>query len=200
MKDYKAMQGESAESILKKGFDNAVRSIALMTGLNVSYELLVSRVIEKDYLTLINDKDGDFTLLRTDLIGEIGGTSFFILDQRERDFFSYHRKTHNRQMNEAFIKEMDNIISAGMISRIASHLNCKVFGDVPNLSCTSEEELSNAIRVTIDQFDQCYLSGAKIIITEDPSVIPLFLWVLGDQFVRRAEIKGYSVIDELGCK
>ncbi|MCU0433076.1 MAG: hypothetical protein MUC87_06450 [Bacteroidia bacterium] len=133
----------------------------------------------------VNDKE-DVCLLITHVKGELPGTCCLV--------FSYSEAGHlyqtalpaalagNAEMQDAILLEMDNIISASVVTEFANRMNVKIYGDVPQLQRMSGEALRGFLRNQIYR-DTFAINFKSSFITQEMNFTPEFIWFFDQQFV-----------------
>ena len=177
------------ESLIQTGYDHAASSFAAMVGQKVQIK---SESIEmfsdpKEVMKIISDKE-HHTIVLTELIGELHGESYLIFNE-------YEKKTIYELCMQAFsvgagsslddvaiLKEVDNILSAAVITQFSNRLKIRIFGDVPKLFTHD-----NILRENLfDKHDDCFiLSNAHFAFDDHVELSPKFLWKLDDDFLHR---------------
>lgn len=132
----------------------------------------------------------DLFVLTTELRGEFTGICFLVLRKEEADALAHIsfneslRKDQEKyeKMKEALLLEVDNIISATVVTQFANILDYHVFGDVPKLAKLDKEELSLLInsKLTSDRILLFCTTGFK---SHSSSFRPEFFWILDSEFV-----------------
>lgn len=121
-------------------------------------------------------------VLTTELFGDMAGKSFWILNEESYQVMMQKVKAHQSQIHiqKEFVKELDNIISAAVISCLADQLNLNVYGDIPQLSEDSGEILPDHIVQNFGSWGtaEFYVSAVWLSVENTPKAKSLFLWVL----------------------
>lgn len=158
------MDTQSREKFLihamNSGFERAAASFSKL--INKTVRITNSHYIiahDGTDLSCISEEAGDLYILVTQIIGDIPGKSFLVFNQEESKeiFATLNMSSKNHELNEAFLLEIDNIISASVISNLSNALNIEIYGDVPKL-----------LKVHSSEFQKVMLEEAK---HEEPSAI-----------------------------
>jgi hypothetical protein len=74
-------------------------------------------------------------VITTEVFGELKGKSYLFMNYNdvEKIFDILKKDSHYQNFQFEFLKEMDNILSAAVITIIANELNIQIYGDVPTL-------------------------------------------------------------------
>ena len=121
-------------------------------------------------------------LLTTDIFGDFEGKSYLLLSRNEFDVVTRtipEKGNSLIDLKEEFIKEMDNILSASVISRLADNLNQRVYGDVPVLVGWVAGKIGDIIYDDFEsQTEEVYISVATFEFEGIETLKPLFIWVI----------------------
>lgn len=178
--------------VMSKGFERAADSFSKLVGQHVRITNSTSVLVRHgEDFTCLSEESGDLTVLTTQLIGDLSGKSFLIFSEEEtNEIFKVVGSPHNKTLREAFLLEIDNIISASVISDLSNALNIEIYGDVPQIYQLHSNEL------------QEFLAADLTSHSEDPSSMILcnttFRFDHGDQihpqFIWRISSKVFDVI------
>lgn len=128
-------------------------------------------------------------LLTTHIKGDIKGKAYLVLNEMEVEKIidanlpeSIKNDPIERvKMTDAFLLEIDNIITASVVTQFANILSCKIYGDVPSLNVME----SNAINEFLsndhsNDLNRIYFNSRFK--TENVDINPEFIWLLDDTF------------------
>src|SRR4051812_21706168 len=121
--------------VMNNGFDRAAASFSQLIKRPVkiinSQSILVRH---DDDFSYISEETGELNILVTQVIGEFSGKSFLIFNTNEsQEIFRTLNSAHNNQtLNEAFLLEIDNIMSASVIAELSDAFGLEIYGDVPH--------------------------------------------------------------------
>ena len=147
----------------------------------------------------------DITLLTTELKGELRGNCFLIFEQQEVEELlnvalpkSILEKPEMKlEMGEAILKELDNIVSASMITQLSNLLDCQVYGDVPQLDIVKADQLQSVI-LDKSKFEYlfCFKTEFRV---QNLELKPSFIWGLDARFldgIKNIAKNGRELIDK----
>ncbi|WP_333818757.1 hypothetical protein [Ohtaekwangia sp.] len=175
-----------AKSAFEKGFVHAVSSFTQFANIPVDYKIVhegVHTVEDDDVKGLCNLKaDKSNLLVTTEIIGNVFGKSYLLMTNQEFEILSggiYGKDASVLTIREEFIKELDNILSASVITKLANELGLKIYGNVPVMVRPFASELASVI---FDDFAED-VSGVYVIaihfkILSYPELKPCFVWVV----------------------
>ena len=136
----------------------------------------------------------DTTLLLTDILGEAGGRSYLILSEPERlaiqaaclpptDDIEQHTR-----LGEALLKEIDNILSAAVITKLSEALGLHIYGGVPRLLTLSPDSLRKNLQEDFSANEGDTLTvNARFVFKGNLDLQPRFLWKLSSGFWQHGE-------------
>lgn len=168
------------------GFANAARSLSQITKLEVTYSGFHSEICQITDRYLVHDtyqlyNEGSRVLLTTEIFGDLTGKSYLLLSAHDKELLTHSIPGTSSSVNlkEEFLKELDNIISAAVITKISNELNKKMFGDIPVLVGETKSHLEDMVNDDfLEQSEELFISAAYFSFEKQPDVRPLFLWVL----------------------
>ncbi|MDN4165910.1 hypothetical protein QWY31_10375 [Cytophagales bacterium LB-30] len=127
------------KDIVEAGFKKAATAFSSLAKREVSIDSVSLKYLENphqlDHLLPIADS---LVLLTTDMIGELKGKSYLVLSGEESEKViqacSPMKLAHQEvELGDALLLELDNILSASVITEISNRLNLKIYGDIPSL-------------------------------------------------------------------
>lgn len=191
-----------AEDLLKAGYTHAAQSLATLLNQPVAVELISFALSEIGTIDAIYYPEGTATLIQTDIIGEVGGRSYLLLSEAEcialRDRCLPAKGTAPRRagLDEALLKEIDNILSAAMITKFSEVLALRIFGGVPHLFTLSAAAAKKKVKADLAcPADGGHLvTSARFLLEDAPSVQPQFFWQLPSDFLQKLEEYTNSVL------
>ncbi len=122
--------------VMNSGFERAAASFSRLINRSVKIVNGQSILIHHDRdFSYISEEQGDLHILVTQIIGDISGKSFLIFnrDESQEIFKILNLSVSNDALHEAFLLELDNIISASVIAELSNSLDLEIYGDVPQL-------------------------------------------------------------------
>ena len=178
------------QDLLDTGYAHAARAFSCLVKQQVSFQTISFGIFQIGATVPLNDQGKCLTLVLTDVLGELDGRSYLVLTEAEcvaiqeaclPAMGDSHRQT---AMDEALLKEIDNILSAAMITKLSEALDVHIYGGVPQLFILSPEASREKIREGLfpaDQGSQLVVS-AQFLFEHSPSVQPQLLWKLPAAF------------------
>jgi chemotaxis protein CheY-P-specific phosphatase CheC len=178
-----------AQQIFLKGYEKACQSFSGLADEEVSiknFELFFGEA--PDLLKKIV-KTKNPSILITDIIGEAKGKSYLVFGEKDAkavtDLLIKKMKSleSNPEFAEIILKEVDNMVSAAVITEFSNQLDLKIYGDVPKLVNPEEANkvwLQDEIDLNEDLF--AVLSSANFSFENNIKICPYFIWILDKQF------------------
>jgi chemotaxis protein CheY-P-specific phosphatase CheC len=182
-----------ARQIIDAGYQNAAKSFSLVTRQNIEIEIAEIEVTQSEphYQSLLKSGE-DITMLTTKIIGEVSGKSFLLLNEEERQAIyraclgPQKDEAQRKVMEEAILKEIDNIISATVITQFSNALGFSIYGGVPELTHLKAEQIDTLIAQDLSQASDCLFTiNTRFRFENNTALQPHFFWILSSQFLER---------------
>lgn len=180
------------------GFSNAARSLGQLSKYRVFYNNFHSGNCRLDTTYLVHDayqryNEGSRVLLTTEIIGDLTGKSYLFFSPYEFDLLTEgipQGSDSSVNLKEEFLKEMDNILSAAVITKISNELKGRIFGDVPVLVGKTQSRLEDIINDDFSEHtEELYINSIFFSFEKQPAIQPLFLWVINHSNVEAGALK-----------
>jgi chemotaxis protein CheY-P-specific phosphatase CheC len=139
-----------------------------------------------------NTKKGSkLHLIKTELKGQLTGSCFLVLSDEEVNKINESclpaellsdLSEDGESMKMAFLKEIDNMVAAAVVTEFSNILDLELFGDVPHAYLLDESDVmeylasESVVYKTIIHF-KAHFHGKELGISPD------FIWMFSDQFV-----------------
>jgi len=184
------MDSRSQENFLihtmNNGFDKAAASFSQLISCPVKISSTQSILLhDKNDFSYMAEETGDLYILITQVIGTISGKSFLILNQEESEeiFRAIATSISNQLLREAFLLEIDNIISASVIAQLSNKFSIEIYGDVPRLHKVSAKKIQDFLSQEMISSDTSNVIFSNITFQFDQKekVRPQFIWMLSDR-------------------
>lgn len=166
--------------IINRGYIHAANSFSTMIGQKVSIETTeIELCITYDYLKDNSDHIKNLTVLQTDIIGQLQGSSYLIFNEDEKVAVSNMSAAaygSNAKLEDAIILlEIDNILSAAVITELSNSLKLKIYGDVPKIF--SLDDIKDLHTTIDDGSNDFYIQAhANFVFENHPTISPIFVW------------------------
>jgi chemotaxis protein CheY-P-specific phosphatase CheC len=144
-------------------------------------------------------------LLLTDIIGELKGVCCLIFSEEEADKLRQTALppeiTSNpeimSEMSDGILLEVDNIISASVITQFSNILKHKIYGSVPIIKKLNNEQLNQYIKGKLEE-DMFIINFNTHFVSSHLNFSPQFLWLFDNSFSE--SIRNYSANIENSIK
>ncbi len=181
---------EAATNLISGGLTMAKTSMEqiLQSPINLKK---IDYVLNKDDAPLYFSKKGKMHLIKTELKGQLTGSCFLIFSEGEVNKINeaclpkeiLTGDTEEVElMKMAFLKEIDNMVAAAVVTEFSNILNLELFGDVPYAYLLEESEVSEYLAAESKIFKSIIHFKANFH-GEELDIAPDFIWMFSDQFV-----------------
>lgn len=138
-------------------------------------------------------KDGKLHMIKTELKGQLTGSCFLIFSSAEVD--KIHQaclpeevftddSEEGQMMKTAFLKEMDNMVAAAVVTEISNILDLELFGDVPSAYLMDAEEV-NGYLTDESQVYRSVIHFKALFHGKELDISPDFVWMFSEKFVAK---------------
>lgn len=140
-------------------------------------------------------EDGETVhVIKTGLLGQLKGMSYLIFS--ENDVTQVCRKClpenilddptpQNQMMITGFLSEVDNMLSAAVVTKFADILNMEIYGGVPNVELSKAGELMEYLESELTT--GAFLHFQVAFHGPEMEISPDFFWILPEKFVHQLE-------------
>jgi chemotaxis protein CheY-P-specific phosphatase CheC len=180
--------------VMNAGFSKAATSFSRFVNREIKIINSQSIVIRHDDdFSCISEEQGDLYVLITQIIGDITGKSFLIFNEEEsKEIFGLMgTSVDNIALREGFLMEIDNIISASVISEISNQLELDVYGDVPRLSKIHARDLQEFLigKTIANEPSSMILTNTTFLLDSKEKVHPQFIWKINSKIFEMISAK-----------
>jgi len=181
----------------ESGYTNAASSLSKMAKDKIYYNNfhLGFFKLESDFLKehVSYNRNGGNLLLTTEIFGDITGKSYLFLSDKEFDVLTAdvpESKDPKVNFKEEFSKEVDNILSASVITRLSNELKVKMYGDIPILVGRVNGKIEDIINEDFkEQSEEIYINSILFSFENQPIINPIFIWVVNSNALKALESK-----------
>jgi chemotaxis protein CheY-P-specific phosphatase CheC len=168
----------------ESGYTNASLSLSQMIrrkGAAINFDMgsvrLGANFLEAEEYKKFN---GSYLLLTTEIFGEVIGKNYLFLSKKDVEIFTSAMPSSNdNELTEEFIKELDNILSAAVITKLSNALNKRMYGNVPQLIGTVNCHIDDLINDDFsEEMEEVYINSIYFTFEDGTDAHPLFVWVL----------------------
>ena len=184
--ESKSSMTGSLKSAFESGFSNAASSLSRMINDKVCFKNYYSdfHTLESDQFSSIDltNHNGSSVLITTEIFGDITGKSYLLISEKEFDLLTHGIPKGTDPtvcLKEEFTKELDNILSASVITRLSNELSRKMYGDIPILVGKVSGSIVDIIYDDFsEQTEMVYVNSIYFDFEKQPGVNPVFIWVV----------------------
>lgn len=137
--------------------------------------------------TSMNTEDAH-VLITTEVFGDVSGKSYLLLDQHEFEILTSgvsSGKNSPTDIRIEFIKELDNILSAAVITKLSDHLGLAMYGNIPQWIGPLESSIVDLIHKDFnEETARAYISSAYFSFDTYPKIHPFFIWVMDGKIMQ----------------
>lgn len=138
-----------------------------------------------------NSANQSVHVIRTNLIGELKGTSHLIFSEDEvtkvlRACLPANivesNSPESKMMKMGFLTEMDNMMAAAVITEFSNFLGLEIYGHVPSLEVVKGSEINAFVEKEVGEFD-AIVHFKAIFHGQELDISPDFIWIFQEEFV-----------------
>lgn len=184
---------DAAKELINIGLAKAADSMSFFVKGQIMLKGLDFAIKELTTIEKLSQKQGEFIhVLATELKGDMTGSCFLILDDTDVKTLMKEGLSPSVQddpikakaMGIAFLTELDNIITAAVVTQFADMLDMKLHGYVPTYHKYKQDELEESLRNKI-KLDNYLLYFKVNLIVSHGALSPEFVWTLDQNFVNK---------------
>ena len=179
-----------ATKLIFDGLSMAKSSMEMILQSPISIEKIdyVSAELDMDRF---GGPDQDVHLIKTELLGELKGTSHLIFSEREvaklydaclLEKIVKDTSKESMIMKLGFLTEIDNMVSAAVITEFSNFLNMEIYGNVPSLKVMKATELNDFIVNDSSEFESI-IHFKAVFQGKELDISPDFIWVFHNKFI-----------------
>lgn len=167
---------------MESGCRHAAGTFGQFSRTQADYVIRTLHAFDSDELKQICSlkPENDLMIIITDIMGDVGGRTYLVLNRKEWDALSAKGIAGNMKdsaaFREAFMMELDNIISAAFISKIADAFALKIYGAAPGLISGIGMD---HFQEELNRNREHYLTVTELSF-HDSDIRPLFICAMGD--------------------
>ncbi len=188
---YSDIEFDIAKEIINVGLGKAADSVAFFTHDKVIIRGLDFKVEDLENINNVSNKNENETLyvLSTEILGELKGICYLIFSESEVNKLLKvclpesirNNQANLKEMGEAILLEMDNIIVASVITQFSNFFKYKMHGDIPRLSITISKGFEQIVR-SANRCGNYLLYFKSEFFTLGLNITPEFIWLLDDKY------------------
>ncbi|MDQ3110321.1 MAG: hypothetical protein M3R17_10540 [Bacteroidota bacterium] len=190
MEDLNENELAAAREIITTGLKKAAESLSFFMKEKITIDNLdYYKNQEGPSWELLPKEDPNIHLLLTEIVGDLKGICCFIFSEKEANLLRNAALpaeiTENQdlmvEMSDAIMLEVDNIITASVITQFANILKHKIHGGVPQLKKMTFDQLNKFVKSDKNK-DLFSINFKTHFSTSKGNFNPEFLWLLDKRF------------------
>ncbi len=201
MKDLTPQEIDVARKIISAGLVKSAESLSFFMNETISLkDFDAEKNLDNPPLELGKKDESNIHLLTTKVIGEMKGICCLIFSEQEANHLRsaalppeiLNSPEMMAEMSDGIMLEVDNIISASVITQFSNLLKVKIHGGVPDLKKVSFEEMEDYISREVN--NELYLISFKTSFESSKAQFnPEFVWLFDNTFIDN--IKKYAALE-----
>jgi len=198
METFNQKEMQAARNIISAGLVKAAESLSFFMNETITLnEFDKEESLSVNAIEIEKKNQSNIHLMITKVIGELNGVCCLIFSEEEADQLRntalppevLNSPEMMAEMSDGIMLEVDNIISASVITQFSNLLKVKIYGGVPALRKVDSTELEKYLQEEIN--NEMYLVSFKTKFkSSHVSFAPEFIWLFDNTFVE--SIKNYS--------
>ncbi len=191
MKNLTSQEIDVAKTIISAGLVKSAESLSFFMNETITLkDFDAEKHLDNPPLELSKKDENNIHLLTTKVIGEMKGICCLIFSEEEADHLRQAALPQEildspemmEEMSDGIMLEVDNIISASVITQFSNLLKVKIHGGVPSLKKVTSKEMEEFITGEVDQ--ELYLISFKTSFESSKANFnPEFVWLFDNTFI-----------------
>ena len=191
LKNLTSQEIDVARTIISAGLVKSAESLSFFMNETITLkDFDAEKYLDNPTLELSKKDENNIHLLTTKVIGEMKGICCLIFSEEEADHLRQAALPQEildspemmEEMSDGIMLEVDNIISASVITQFSNLLKVKIHGGVPSLKKVTSKEMEEFITGEVDQ--ELYLISFKTSFESSKANFnPEFVWLFDNTFI-----------------
>ncbi len=186
----------TAKNIFQSGLNRASEALVVITGQSVQLQAIKLQATQgANAQAVLPQFTEQVQVLSTQLKGQLQGNSYMFITQQQSVKLKQMLAHINgfEQQGFEFLKEIDNMLAAAIISVIANKLSVAIYGDVPHHHCLQGNELHHwwANKQTIENCppsqEVLLVVTSSLQVGQNETIDFFFVWCLQQQALQYFE-------------
>ena len=181
---------KAAADLINGGLDKAKQSMEMILQSPISLSKIDYNEAEHDVPQFLDSTDDETHLLKTELKGQLKGSCYLIFTKEEVKKITAaclpatldEESEMNKMMKMEFLKEVDNMVAAAVVTQFANILGLEIYGDVPGLHIMKAKDVPKYLESESTEFDSIIHFKANFIGAE-LEINPDFVWIFNEKFL-----------------
>jgi chemotaxis protein CheY-P-specific phosphatase CheC len=185
------IQRSITQELITLALSNSSASFSKMAGEHVEIDdCQIKEFGTEDLTKILTNDSGNINILSTEIIGDLQGKTFLLFNEENTKkvvkIFTNKDVADSNKLNEletAVLLELDNIITAAMVTQLSNILEIKAYGDVPNIKNHNLSESLAYFSKEVKHYDIILKVKAKFH-SEKSNISPIFLCFFKNEFIQ----------------
>lgn len=179
-----------ATKLIFEGLSMAKSSMEMILQSPITIEQIEYGASDMDVSKFGGD-NSEVHVIKTELMGELKGTSHLIFSEKEVSKL-YESclpasivKDDSKEstiMKLGFLTEIDNMVSAAVITEFSNFLGVEIYGNVPSLKVIKASEIDGYLEEESSELEQI-IHFKAVFHGKELDICPDFIWVFHNKFV-----------------
>jgi chemotaxis protein CheY-P-specific phosphatase CheC len=182
-----------AKTMVRKGLLKAAESLSFFMKEDLGIKEFNFQI--NDAIECPNKSGENIHLLTTEVMGDLPGICYLVFSEEEANklreiALSVEIRSNPEfmaEMKDAIMLEVDNIISASVITEFSNILNHKIYGNVPSLRLVDENELKQLVTGNLKK-DLFIINFKTQFMSSNVNFCPEFVWLFDRKFVNSIKL------------
>ncbi len=184
---FNAREVEVAKSIINISLANAAASFSKLARQKVLLQHVSIPPVTPDYdLNHIIQSDEKLWVLITEVRGDLPAESYLVFTPDNAaaisQLISGDRDQHSIEYQEAILLEVDNILTASVVTQFSNFFQAYLYGDVPGMIHATKSRTEEILSERLNSFG-FRVSFKTCFITENLKIYPEFIWIFTIDFI-----------------
>ena len=182
-----------AKSLLETISQKSLQKSAASLGMMVRKKITIEDFELLDTFEGLDALDSSQEILvTTEIIGDVNGKSYLMLSE-EVGSIIYEQVFGPKKPSitmEVVMKEVDNIVSAAVISVLADSFQVEIFGDVPYFFMANSDKTRDIISddcINYTNEEDKFFIKSKLV-CEDQNIKMLFYWIISGEIMNKVDL------------
>lgn len=179
-----------ATKLIFEGLSMAKASMEMILQSPISIEQIEYGTSDLD-LNRFGNENSDVHVIKTALMGELKGTSHLIFSENEVQKLYQSCLPENIVKDDSkestimklgFLTEIDNMVSAAVITEFSNFLGVEIYGNVPSLKVIKPTQINEYLEEESSELEQI-IHFKAVFHGKELDICPDFIWVFHNKFV-----------------
>ena len=203
MERFNEFELEVTKELLNIALANSADAYSKMANERILFKGYEMSLLKSDELsTLLHGFDDEqLYVLTTEIKGKMEGICYLVFNKEDamQAFRTFAPGQENIAENgelgefqQAILMELDNILSAAMVTQLSNILELFVYGDVPNYKLLNQKDFLKIIQKDHELYYKVAMNIKTRLESNKTKISPYFIWLFKEDFVDAVK----SIVDK----